>query len=127
LGRFQDVKRSRAKLTIMFIFSCFNTDQLIYCIFNGFILCLLEMTPLHFASYCGHAEVFEFLANHRDDLGAKTDLGLTALHLACLAGHLEVVKQYANFTKKEERAKEDTFGKYPIHYAAEKGFEKVSS
>jgi hypothetical protein len=92
-----------------------------------FTLCLLEMTPLHFASFFGYSEVFKFLCNHGDDPGAKTDLGLTALHLACLAGHLEVVKQYANFTKKEERAKEDTFGKYPIDYAAEIGFEKVSS
>jgi ankyrin repeat protein len=83
------------------------------------------MTPLHFASYFGHFKVVEFLANHGDDLGAKTDTGLTALHLACLAGHLEVVKLYDNFTKKEERAKEDSFGKYPIHYAAETGFDKV--
>ncbi len=83
------------------------------------------MTPLHFASYIGHSEVVEFLVNHGDDLGAKTDTGATALHLACLAGHLEVVKQYDNFTKREERAKEDSFGKYPIHYAAETGFDKV--
>ncbi len=83
------------------------------------------MTPLHFASYFGHSEVVEFLANLEDDLGAKTDTGFTALHLACLAGHLEVVKQYDHFTKKEERAKEDSFGKYPIHYAAETGFDKV--
>jgi ankyrin repeat protein len=40
------------------------------------------MTPLHFASYFGRSEVVEFLANHGDDLGAKTDAGLTALHLA---------------------------------------------
>jgi ankyrin repeat protein len=89
------------------------------------LLFLLEMTPLHFASYFGHSEVVEFLANLEDDLGAKTDTGFTALHLACLAGHLEVVKQYDHFTKKEERAKEDSFGKYPIHYAAETGFDKV--
>jgi hypothetical protein len=83
------------------------------------------MTPLHFASFFGYSEVFKFLANHGDDLGAKTDNGLTALHLACHNGHLEVVKQFANFTKKEERAKEDSFGKYPIHNAAEKGFQEV--
>jgi ankyrin repeat protein len=90
-----------------------------------FTLCLLEMTPLHFASFFGHSEVFKFLANRGDDLGGKTDLGLTALHLACHNGHLEVIKQYDLFTKKEERAKEDSFGKYPIHYAAEKGFHEV--
>ncbi len=90
-----------------------------------FILCLLEMTPLHFASFSGHYEVFKFLCNHGDDPGAQTDLGLTALHLACHNGHLEVIKQYDNFTKKEERAKEDSFGKYPIHYAAGKGFHEV--
>ena len=90
-----------------------------------FTLCLLEMTPLHFASFSGHSEVFKFLCNHGDDPGAKTDLGLTTLHLACHNGHLEVVKQYDLFTKKEERAKEDSFGKYPIHYAAEKGFQEV--
>jgi ankyrin repeat protein len=89
------------------------------------LLFLLEMTPLHFASFFGHSEVVEFLANHGDYLGAKTDTGLTVLHRACLAGHLEVVKQYDNFTKKEERAKEDKSGKYPIHYAAETGFDKV--
>jgi ankyrin repeat protein len=83
------------------------------------------MTPLHFASYFGRSEVVEFLANHGDDLGAKTDSGATVLHLACLAGHLEVVKQYDHFTKREERAKEDKSGKYPIHYAAETGFGKV--
>jgi ankyrin repeat protein len=83
------------------------------------------MTPLHFASFSGHSEVFNFLCNHGDDLGAKTDLGLTALHLACHNGHLEVVQQYDLFTKQEERAKEDAFGKYPIHYAAEKGFHEV--
>jgi hypothetical protein len=38
---------------------------------------------------------------------------------------LEVVQQYDHFTKKEKRAKEDSFGKYPIHYAAEKGFHGV--
>jgi ankyrin repeat protein len=86
---------------------------------------LLEMTPLHFASFFGHSEVFKFLCNHGDDPGAKTDLGLTALHLACHNGHLEVIKQYDHFTKKEERAKEDSFGKYPIHYAADKGFPEV--
>jgi ankyrin repeat protein len=91
----------------------------------GFILFLLEMTPLHFASYYNHAEVFKFLAIHGDDLSAKTDIGSTVLHLACLTGHLEVVKQYANFTKKEDRATMDEFGKYPIHYAAEKGFHEV--
>ncbi len=84
------------------------------------------MTPLHFASFFGHSEVFKFLCNHGDDPGAKTDLGLTALHLACHSGHLEVVKQYFHFTKKEERAKKDSFGKYPIHYAAEKGFYEVN-
>ena len=83
------------------------------------------MTPLHFASFFGHSEVFKFLANRGDDLGGKTDTGFTALHLACLAGHLEVVQQYDHFTKKEERAKQDFFGKYPIHYAAEKGFHEV--
>ncbi len=91
-----------------------------------FILFLLEMTPLHFASFFGHSEVFKFLCNHGDDLGATTDYGLTALHLACRNGHLEVVKQYDLFTKKEERAKKDCFGKFPIHYAAEKGFHEVN-
>jgi ankyrin repeat protein len=90
-----------------------------------FIFCLLEMTPLHFASFLGHYEMFKFLCNHGDDPGAKTDLGLTALHLACHNGHLEVVQQYDHFTKKEEREKDDSFGKYPIHYAAEKGFPEV--
>jgi ankyrin repeat protein len=90
-----------------------------------FIVCLLEMTPLHFAAFSGHSEVFKFLCNHGDDPGAKTDLGLTTLHLACHNGHLEVIKQYDHFTKKEERAKEDSFGKYPIHYAVEKGFSEV--
>ncbi len=80
------------------------------------------MTPLHFAAYFGRSEVFNFLANNGDDLGAKTDAGFTALHLACLNGQLKVVKQYSNFTKKENSAKDD--GKYPIH-AVEKGFHEV--
>ncbi len=84
------------------------------------------MAPLHFASFSGHSEVLKFLCNHGDDPGAQTDLGLTALHLACHNGHLEVIKQYDSFTKKDERAKEDSFGKYPIHYAAEKGFHEVN-
>jgi ankyrin repeat protein len=83
------------------------------------------MTPLHFASYFGHAEVFEFLANKGVNLGAKTDTRFTAIHLACLTGHLEVVKQYDKYTKKEDRATMDEFGKYPIHYAAEEGFHQV--
>jgi hypothetical protein len=83
------------------------------------------MTPLHFASFFGHSEVFKLLCNHGDNPGTKTNIGLTALHLACHNGHLEVVKHYDLFTKQEERAKEDSFGKYPIHYAAEKGFHQV--
>jgi ankyrin repeat protein len=83
------------------------------------------MTPLHFASFFGHSEVVKFLANHGDDLRARTDTGFTAIHLACITGHLQVVKQYANFTKKEDRATMDEFGKYPIHYAAEEGFHEV--
>jgi ankyrin repeat protein len=85
------------------------------------------MTPLHSASYNGHSEVFKFLINCKADLGAKTYLGHTAIHLACIKGHLEIVKQYAILTRKEDRAKGDASGKYPIHFAAEKGFDEVNT
>jgi ankyrin repeat protein len=83
------------------------------------------LTPLLLASNCGHSEVFKFLINCKADLGAKANDGETAFHLACMKGHLEIVKQYAFLTRKEERAKRNVSGNYPIHYAAIGGFDEV--
>lgn len=91
----------------------------------NWVLSFLGYTPLHLASYCGQSQVFEFLINCQVDIGAKTNHGETAIHLACINGHLEIVKQYAFLTKKEERAKGDAYGYYPIHFAAAGGFDEV--
>ncbi len=83
------------------------------------------MTPLHSASYGGHSEVFKFLINCKADIGAKANDEETAFHLACGLGHLEIVKQYAFLTRKEDRAKGDASGNYPIHYAVVGGSDEV--
>jgi len=38
------------------------------------------MTPLHWAAYCGHLSVVEFLVNHIADINAKDD-GVEFLYL----------------------------------------------
>jgi ankyrin repeat protein len=43
------------------------------------------------------------------------------LHLACQQGNLKAVKRWMNDHEQEELPRDDSFGRYPIHYAAENG------
>jgi ankyrin repeat protein len=43
------------------------------------------------------------------------------LHLACQQGNLKAVKRWMNDHEQEELPRDDSLGRYPIHYAAENG------
>ncbi len=84
-------------------------------------------TALHIATAANNIGIAKLLLNFNADINAKGKHQQTLIHIASLNGNLDIVREYANLTSKKERAKTkgDAYGKYPIHYAAENGFDEV--
>ena len=76
-------------------------------------------TPMHYAAYCGHAEVVRLLLANGADANTQDRYGWTPLHHAARNGHGEIVKLLlahgANVNAK------DNYGWTPLHYAACRG------
>ncbi|EYU29095.1 hypothetical protein ABFS82_05G116200 [Erythranthe guttata] len=74
-------------------------------------------TPLHLASWSGHAEVVDYLCKNKADVGAAAMDDMAAIHFAAQKGHLEVIKILvtAGVSVKSCNRK----GMTAIHYAAQ--------
>ncbi|XP_046552227.1 ankyrin-3-like [Haliotis rubra] len=51
-----------------------------------------QLTPLHCASFAGHADTVDFLVHAGVDLDKQTKAGFSALYLACQQGQVDVVE-----------------------------------
>ncbi|XP_045213506.2 ankyrin-3-like [Mercenaria mercenaria] len=52
-----------------------------------------DLSDLHCACHCGHADVTEKLISHGADVNLRTKGGLTCLYLAAQGGNMEIVKK----------------------------------
>jgi ankyrin repeat protein len=79
-----------------------------------------DVTPLHLASYAGHAKVVDFLLRNGAEVNAEARSALkTPLHLAVDGGHAEVVKL---LVKRGANVNARGWGDItPLHIAAEQG------
>ncbi|XP_037803939.1 ankyrin-1-like [Penaeus monodon] len=76
------------------------------------------MTPLHLASWGGHAEVIEVLLQKGANGNARTDEGMTAIHLASMGGHVSSMEALAPTCDILSVTRD---GKSALHLAAEYG------
>jgi ankyrin repeat protein len=97
----------------------------------------LGWTPLHWACFRGHLQVFNELLDHGADIEAKSNFGRTPLHFACRAGRLSFVNELvspndSNATttilgKRKSRGganidAKDNNGETPLHGASHNGY-----
>ncbi|KAI5075903.1 hypothetical protein GOP47_0009979 [Adiantum capillus-veneris] len=76
-------------------------------------------TPLHLASWAGHADVVHTLCKRRADVGAAAAANMAAIHFACQKGHIQVVRFLlaAGASVNASTRK----GMTPLHYAIQAG------
>jgi ankyrin repeat protein len=89
----------------------------------------LGRTPLHWACYKGHVQVFQALREHGADIDARHNHGWTPLHFACLTGHwavaIELLSPAVNIDTTKSRGAntkaKDINGNTPLHFASRRG------
>ena len=74
-----------------------------------------RVTPIHFASAYGYAQVVETLINHGADVNAQTHSLETPLHLAARRAHFDVVKMLLNHGANPNKTTKK--GHSPLHYS----------
>ncbi|XP_071953816.1 uncharacterized protein [Antedon mediterranea] len=81
-------------------------------------------TALHHAARKNHANICHFLLEHGLDGGVKNDEGHTALVVAVINESMETVKTLCEKMDGWPLVADDK-GRYPIHYAAERGHHDI--
>ena len=74
-----------------------------------------RVTPIHFASAYGYAQVVETLINHGADVNAQTHSLETPLHLAARRAHFDVVKMLLHHGANPNKTTKK--GHSPLHYS----------
>jgi ankyrin repeat protein len=82
-------------------------------------------TPLHWAIYYGHVQVFQALREHGADIEAKDNHGWTPLHIATMNDHLATVKALVSGGADILAANLNN-GRLPIHLAVGGGHSAVA-
>jgi ankyrin repeat protein len=79
----------------------------------------LGRTPLHWASFKGHMQVFQALLEHGADIEVKSSGGWTPLHFSCISQHWAVVNELLSRGAITEAKNRD--GNTPLHEASSRG------
>ncbi|XP_033116286.1 serine/threonine-protein phosphatase 6 regulatory ankyrin repeat subunit C-like [Anneissia japonica] len=81
-------------------------------------------TALHHAAHKDHTKICNFLLDHGIDGNVQNNDGHTAMVLAVIKGNVETVKILCDRVDGWTHIKDEK-GRYPIHYAAERGFHEI--
>lgn len=82
-----------------------------------------QVTPLHIAAMCGHAETIERLVKRGADVNVQDWVKYTPLHVACYFGHEKAVKSLLAGGANPNQAA--GVHDRPIHLACSKGYANV--
>ena len=85
-----------------------------------------ERTPLHYACWKNHLEIFSYLICQGANINAKDEDGNHAIHYAAIGDGLAIIKyliEYKNIDKDIKGYDEKT----PLHYACEKGYDRIAN
>uniref|UniRef100_A0A915HP45 Protein kinase domain-containing protein n=1 Tax=Romanomermis culicivorax TaxID=13658 RepID=A0A915HP45_ROMCU len=84
----------------------------------------LQMTALHIACMCGHAEVIEKLIQYGGEVNCQDWVKYTPLHVACYFGHEKAVKRL--LSNKADPNQAAGVHDRPVHLACSKGYVNVT-
>lgn len=82
-------------------------------------------TPMHFAAYAGKLEIVALLKMHGATLNLENKRHQIPLHLVVLKGDLDTIEFIVNSSSKGDLDRRDTWGRTPLHYAAQNGDVKI--